>query len=333
MPKVRSSLGWLCDKCAKELSLEPVPGVHGTNLTTCDHCGVNSWCLPRCDYKATYKPISLNLACDRKTRAYPTQENTFGLPAGPIEQGGTCPWCTRGPGGCFHIPKGKKNPVCYAWNIEHIFHGAGEKLRQNMEEIKRAEKLGTSVLTEALNLEVSKFIDKCMGYSVKKGIPAEDLLKFRIHWSGDMFSDSYAKAWAEVCRRNPIVTFWTYTRSYDRAKFLVGIPNLKLYLSLDEDSWEKGMCAFFALGGPTNPNLKVAFMSKTEEFVDSCRRKMMDCPERYCPGNAGCVSKWGDLYNAKSKCPVDLGKMELTGACCKCKMCFSPGKQLLWFKC
>lgn len=37
---------------------------------------------------------------------------------------------------------------------------------------------------------------------------------FRVHDSGDMFSDRYAGAWLEVCIRLPHVKFWIPTRAW-----------------------------------------------------------------------------------------------------------------------
>jgi hypothetical protein len=37
--------------------------------------------------------------------------------------------------------------------------------------------------------------------------------KFRIHESGDFYSQEYADKWAEIARRLPEVKFWTYTKS------------------------------------------------------------------------------------------------------------------------
>lgn len=37
---------------------------------------------------------------------------------------------------------------------------------------------------------------------------------FRVHDSGDLFSPAYTRAWAEVARRQPAVSFWFPTRTY-----------------------------------------------------------------------------------------------------------------------
>lgn len=325
----RGQDGLLCGMCASGLGLTEICPVNGAVDARCSNCGRYDSCLPRCDFAEHGVPKPLRLTNDRKTRAYPSQDNTLGLPAGPVELGGSCPWCTRGKGGCFHIPEGRKAPTCYAWNIMRAYKGSGNVLRSNMESVLEAGKRGRESLVSLLCRAVSGFRDRTLEHARSKGVDPGPLMKFRIHWSGDMFSDEYAMAWAETCLRFPDVSFWTYTRSYRTAMFLRGIPNLKLYLSLDGDSWERGMCEFFRLGGASDPMLGVAFMARSEDFVAGCLADMAWRPSRY--GDPDEVS--GFCGTALSRCPVDLGKMELTGACCKCRMCIAKGSQLLWFKC
>lgn len=325
----RGQDGLICGMCASGLGLREICPVNGAVDTECSNCGRFDSCLPACDFAGHDAPRPLRLTNDRKTRAYPSQDNTLGLPAGPPELGGSCPWCTRGKGGCFHIPEGKKAPTCYAWNIMRAYKGSGESLRSNMESVLEAERRGPESLVSLLSGAVAGFRRKTLAYASSKGADPSAMLRFRIHWSGDMYSNAYAKAWAETCLRFPDVSFWTYTRSYRTAAFLRGVPNLKLYLSLDDDSWERGMCEFFRLGGPLDPMLGVSFMSRSEDLVMDCMRKVSGNPRRYgaegFPGWAGSVGL--------CRCPVDLGRMGLTGACCKCSMCIEKGSQVLWFKC
>ena len=328
--KILRSEEWLCHRCSTALGFKPINEVNGAVRRECANCGDFGWCRPRGDFVLSEPSPTLHLANDRKTRAYPAQDNTFGLPAGPLDKGGSCPWCTRGKGGCFHIPEGRKSPTCYAWNIMQAFRGAGANLRANMDAIAKESMGGPERIASKLCGMIAAFAMKTENYARIKKIDPKPLMKFRIHWAGDMYSADYAKAWAETCRRFPGVSFWTYTRSYRLAKHLVGIPNLKLYLSLDEDSWERGMREFFKLGGNGDPRLGVAIMAKSEDFIDKCMEKMEKFPDRYGPRDE--VSAFTRTVPL-SRCPVDLGKMPLTGACCKCRMCISPGAQLLWFKC
>lgn len=38
---------------------------------------------------------------------------------------------------------------------------------------------------------------------------------FRVHESGDFYSVAYMRAWFEIARRNPEITFFAYTKSFD----------------------------------------------------------------------------------------------------------------------
>ncbi len=60
--------------------------------------------------------------------------------------------------------------------------------------------------------------------------------EFRIHVSGDFFSEPYAQFWLDVCLNAPDVRFWTYTRSAFAVESLVGAPNLTVNLSCDKDN-------------------------------------------------------------------------------------------------
>lgn len=64
---------------------------------------------------------------------------------------------------------------------------------------------------------------------------------FRIHASGEFFSETYARAWALTCREYPKVKFWAYTRCWKPRilRVLREIPNLNLLLSLDRDNWKR----------------------------------------------------------------------------------------------
>ena len=64
---------------------------------------------------------------------------------------------------------------------------------------------------------------------VKKGfkpiIPL-DAKSIRIHASGDFFSQKYFDSWLEICRENPNVEFWAYTKSLNYwVKRLQEIPS------------------------------------------------------------------------------------------------------------
>lgn len=277
----------------------------------------------------------LYLSNDRKTKMYPTQENSFGLYPGPAHVGGTCPFATGHPGGCFYVKPGGKLPPCYAYNNCQVYRTAGEHLRENTTLVQNAVRWQDKA--RLLQEAVERFHAKTLAYAKSKKMTKAEtrkLLRFRVHWSGDFFSKSYARAFAAVIRAYPDVTFWAYTRSFRFLEPLYALENLVLYLSLDNANWEKGVCEFFRYGfdrdfGKTR---KIAYMSKKEEDLQRMMAEMRSRPERYCRDDPSRVLQWLDSTRI-SRCPVDLGKMKLEYGCKNCRQCLTAGNQLLFFKC
>lgn len=64
----------------------------------------------------------------------------------------------------------------------------------------------------------------------------------RVHVAGDFYSANYARKWAEICRRCPETTFYSYTRSWRVASIvpvleeLAGLENVRLWFSADDDT-------------------------------------------------------------------------------------------------
>lgn len=78
----------------------------------------------------------------------------------------------------------------------------------------------------------------------------------RIHGSGDFYAAEYVRDWAEIARRCPETTFYTYTRSWRveevrgaLAEFAL-LPNVRLWYSCDA---ETGV-------GPRDERVRLAFM-------------------------------------------------------------------------
>lgn len=166
----------------------------------------------------------LHLSKDRKVsphgiyqasrdRWLPTVHNSFGLPSGESCPGKT-PFCTS----------------CYA-AISENSQGVAEAMRYNLQLLTQARTV--SGMTRLLAHMIARYRMEAQ----RIGLPPKDRI-FRIHWDGDFFSTDYAQAWANVIRDNAGVQFWAYTRSFvppvDVVPILAGIPNLVLYLSVDE---------------------------------------------------------------------------------------------------
>lgn len=116
---------------------------------------------------------------------------------------------------------------------------------------------------------------------------------FRIHVSGDFFSQEYLDAWSAVARRLPKVQFWAYTRSFE-LDFSDVPDNVALYASADQDNLDAAVS--FAV---TN-RVPVAWMG----------------PD---------VSGGADRYN--TVCPHQTGKV---ANCASCGMCIHGRKNVIF---
>jgi hypothetical protein len=230
--------------------------------------------------------LTLQRSTDRKTANLSTPngkqakiKNAFGLPSG---RAFSCPGQTS-----------VCEKVCYAGKLEKLFPGFRNVMTNNWEAVKNAT---VTELFRSLHAMIGEFRDDCVKYSAPR--------EFRIHHDGDFFSATYAMAWAAVCRANPDVTFWVYTRSFtpghNYVPYIVGIPNLTVYLSVDDDNrtWAEIVKAEYA-------ELHIAYLAQT---ADIAKDAMLELTGR--PGAA---------------CPEVIGRIPLItndgGACHSCQLC------------
>lgn len=223
---------------------------------------------------------------DRKVRLYPTQLNSFGTTPGRPEDGGTCPGATLGEGGCAHIKKGRKTPTCYVVGLMRFFKGVKTVLDNNRDVLSDKTQ---GELREIFTDEFRRF------YYTEKSRGNTSILHYRIHWSGDVPTPEYAYALADAVMEVPEVSFWGYTRSMFTVPIMAGIPNLRWYISVDPDNEAEVMPVYEKW--KDQGNIHLAWMGKE----NPCRE--------------------GDFPHRLVACPVDNKKMELEGACHKCKLC------------
>ena len=161
---------------------------------------------------STIRKVSPEVRVRRdKEDAYP---NAFGLPAGPAF---SCPGATAFCAGC------------YAAANETQYPSVARKMRANWDALRACGDVH-GALVNALDAMLAPWYVN----TVKRGLP----LTFRIHWDGDFYSAAYARAWGDICRAYPDVTFWAYTRSTFAVAHLVDVPNLALYASVDAENAE-----------------------------------------------------------------------------------------------
>ena len=123
-------------------------------------------------------------------------------------------------------------------------------------------------------------------------IVPKDAKVFRLGESGDNPSQFYIDAWTNVIASRPDVRFWTYTRSFEFDYFaILELPNFNLWASTDRRNMQQAM-----------------------EFAE--RYKAFGVKKAYGPWR-----KVWDMPADAFVCPTLNGKIEVAGACEKCKLC------------
>ena len=270
----------------------------------------------------------LKPTADVKTRFYPGQKNTYGLPPGP---GGSCRGATTTKGGCWNIPVGRKLQTCYVAGVMNFRPAVKGLLEHNFSVLKSAETV--EGMTAVLRTEFQRFKDTEIRRAARTQQPA--FLTYRIHWAGDFFNDDYARAVGLAIRDFPEIKFWAYTRVWSVIPILKDIDNLILYMSLDRVNVSRGLLVYEDNGGTTNPNLRYCYMSRENNFVDhqefltpilAGRNRV-----REIMGSKRLDSGWL-TEQALRICPVDAGKLAHESGCPTCGRCLSADKTPVWFE-
>jgi len=258
----------------------------------------------------------LKPTADRKTRAYSQQKNTYGLLPGPA---GSCPGATTGKGGCWHLAAGRKTHTCYVDAITMFRPNVRNLLQHNLDVLKEAKTVkGMAAL---LTAEFARFrvAELRRRSRTKEVIP----LRYRLHWSGDFFSTTYAKAVRLAIEQSPDIEFWTLTRVLPAVQYLRGLKNLILYLSVDPVNIKEMLVYYDSKKGYRDNNLRLAYMSKINDF----REAAWDAVP------APSSDRWKWLADAEVRnCPVDSGTTPIDGGCYKCGRCTRNKKTIVWFE-
>ena len=227
---------------------------------------------------------------DRKTKAWSGQYNTFGTLPGPE---GTCPGATCGKGGCCDIPAGRKLRVCYVNKIMSCYPTVRAVLAGNTE----LKNLTIHGLEKAFRTEFDRYLaaEQKRGFITDHGWCENS---YRIHWSGDLPNTDYATALATVMQEYPI-DFWNYTRSLGMVPIMAEVNNCVTYISADADNYKEAVKAY----KPYKDQANVAWCYLSKEKPED---------------------------QELQECPVDSKKMDLEGACHKCRKCLNGVP--IWFK-
>lgn len=150
---------------------------------------------------------------------------------------------------------------------------------------------------------------------------------FRWHVSGDVYSLEYAEWIAQVAAWSAPVRHWIYTRSFQFVEPLVGVPNLAVNLSCDQDNYQQARDTRRRALRDTGQDLRLCYLtvdgSVPEDLPDgsvifpdySLRPRAHEDP-KLSPFWAGLLPRERAML-----CPVDaFGKSESVrcGTCAKC---------------
>lgn len=222
----------------------------------------------------------------------PVVPNAFGLPSVESCPGST-PYCES---------------MCYAIDSERRTATA-RRLAENFTILREA---GT---VEGMTAKLTNMIGRYEARADRLGLTVAQRY-FRIHWSGDFFSDEYAVAWRNVIENNPDIRFYTYTRSFQPdvnvLPPLSDLGNLELFLSVDPQNVDRA-----AEVAPDFPNVRIGYLVKYLEEAEAL------------------ITKMGRLAGYSTiACPENIrdesGKRRLAtidargGACGRCTYCIKP---------
>lgn len=191
---------------------------------------------------------------------------------------------------------------CYAWRTEQHYTNARRLVERNTLALETA----TTVAEKTVLYEKAVLDYKIDHEKAQKRVSWPLPKVYRHFWDGDMKTKEDARAIRVVCVKHSDVQFWQYSRSFQFVPFLLGPPNLAVYLSVDRYNLEAAkVCK------TDNPSVKLAFCgddwAETEnlalEFPNE--RKGPRCPE---------LTKRIPLV-------VDKGGGYGEGACVSCGLC------------
>lgn len=209
------------------------------------------------------------------SQAKPKVKNSFGLPAFD-----SCTYFTEW---CMD--------VCYADKIQTAWTNVDKLVWHNLEALKSC---GSSV-PKMVNL-LDKMVKSVKWYDQEK--------VFRWLWNGDVFSALFARAIVKTCDLNPEVQFWMYTRSFAYIPLLLNIPNLVVYMSVDEYNidWAKDVYSKIEPG-----KVWIAACADTWEQTEEIMREVVGRNAPRCPELTG---------------KIPLVSDDGVGACVQCKLCY-----------
>lgn len=185
---------------------------------------------------------------------------------------------------------------CYAFSLERAYTNVRNVMDTNFHVMSS---LSYDGMIDALGDILDEFEAKSRKWDAE--------LLYRIHWDGDLFSETYARAWVEQVSRRPAVKFWIYTRDADCWRILIdaNLSNLSVFHSVDEtDQVLTGVNQLTVaekLRDEYGDAYRPAVLAKTRERSQQIGKDLIGKPIAVCP----------EL----------TGQIPLNGACARCRLC------------
>jgi len=234
--------------------------------------------------------------------------NAFGLPAGPLGLGGSCPGATAA---CAS--------VCYAAAGEAYAVGLRNMYRENLDTlealgIRRGWRRAAAAFVEIV--EASADMQRAAGIARPS---------FRWHSSGDLLGVHHARAIVEAVKATPSVDHWLYTRTLAAVPLLgaavLEVDNLRAFVSVDRVNVGEATAAARAHGLPCS--VLVLEGDDLGAMLEDVEGRAVTCPAA------------GGKYSRDGRAPAHIvardGSRRLergdlaAGACAACGLCLPGG--------
>lgn len=193
--------------------------------------------------------------------------------------------------------------ICYAIKTETFYPNSKALVGRNTDRMRSGGNL-----IEKYQGAVDEY-RKQMKLALKRELPFEPQNLFRHHWDGDIDSVNEARAIRAVSVINSDIKFWIYTRRFDLAPSLLGVPNLQVYLSVDPDNWKEVPRSWVSDGG------MLALTATTWEETEKLSRLLLWRNSPRCPELTGKLPLVVDRGVGKD------GNRYGEGACANCRLC------------
>lgn len=154
--------------------------------------------------------------------------------------------------------------LCYGRGIRYQSKGQKAKRERNFRTVEYLlARGGPELLAENL-LELVDLARPLDFLSAKfTGDKTSLPFSFRVHDVGDFWDRGYVRAWYLTAKKRPECSFWFYTRSFwdkdmlEALTELVSLPNVRGWLSLDQENYRQGLAVYQAY-----PGWKVAILQQ-----------------------------------------------------------------------